>query len=106
VQQLSLLRGSKGLVVSFSERVSIPADVLIRELDGESVVLNLDSERYFGLDEVGTRMVTCLSEANSIQAAYEMLLTEYDVDPDTLRQDLQTLIEDLLAHGLVEIKQD
>jgi hypothetical protein len=104
VQQLSLLRGSKGLVVSFSERVAIPTDVLIRELDGESVALNLDSERYFGLDEVGTRMVMCLSEADSIQTAYEMLLAEYDVDPDTLRQDLQTLIEDLLAHGLVEIK--
>ncbi len=92
------------MVVSFSERVAIPTDVLIRELDGESVALNLDSERYFGLDEVGTRMVMCLSEADSIQTAYEMLLAEYDVDPDTLRQDLQTLIEDLLAHGLVEIK--
>ncbi len=90
-------------MISFSARVAIPTGVLIRELDGESVLLNLESERYFGLDEVGTRMVLCLSEAVSIQAAYETLLAEYDVDPGTLQQDLQTLIQDLLAHGLVEV---
>ncbi len=103
MQRSSLLQGGKSLVISFSARVAIPTGVLIRELDGESVLLNLESERYFGLDEVGTRMVVCLSEAISIQAAYETLLAEYDVDPETLQQDLQTLIQDLLAHGLVEV---
>ncbi|MDW8199674.1 MAG: PqqD family protein [Cyanobacteriota bacterium SKYGB_h_bin112] len=91
------------MVISFAGRVKIPSDVLIRELDGESVLLNLDSETYFGLDDVGTRMILCLSNAASIQAAYDQLLEEYDVDPETLRDDLQTLIEELQAHGLVEV---
>lgn len=95
--------GGEGLVVAFSGRVKIPNNVLIRELDGESVLLNLDSETYFGLDDVGTRMILCLSDATSIQAAYDQLLEEYDVDPQTLHDDLQTLIEELQAHGLVEV---
>ena len=81
----------------------VPEDVLIRELSRESVILNLDSEQYFGLDEVGTQMLHHLSQSDSIQAAYERLLAEYDVEPAVLRQDLEMLIEHLLVHHLVKL---
>jgi Coenzyme PQQ synthesis protein D (PqqD) len=84
-------------------RVLVPSDVLIRELDGESVVLNLKSERYFGLDRVGTRMWTALSMSESIQEAYELLLNEYEVDAERLRLDLQNFVEQMVEHGLVEV---
>jgi hypothetical protein len=84
-------------------RLVVPADVMMQELEGESVFLNLNSERYFGLDEVGTRMWTVLSHAESIQAAYDTLLAEYDVEPEKLRAALVALIDKLLEHGLVEV---
>ena len=90
--------------ISFADRVRVPDDVLISKLQDESVILNLNSERYFGLDNVGTRMLTVLSTANSIEAAYELLLTEYDVDPQQLRQDLISLIENLLQQGLLTVE--
>ncbi|OLP15692.1 hypothetical protein BST81_25010 [Leptolyngbya sp. 'hensonii'] len=89
--------------ITFTEGTRVPPDVLVRELDGESVILNLNTERYFGLNEMGTRMWSALTQSTSIQAAYETLLTEYDVDADLLRQDLQHLVEQLIEHGLVEI---
>ena len=82
----------------------VPDDVLISNLQEESVILNLNSERYFGLDDVGTRMLTVLATSSSIEAAYESLLTEYDVDPHRLRQDLISLIENLLQQGLLTIE--
>lgn len=91
------------MTLSFAMRVVVPADVLVRELDGESVILNLKSERYFGLDEVGTRIWAALSMSESIQSAYEMLLSEYDVDGEQLRRDMQDLVEKMVEHGLVEI---
>jgi hypothetical protein len=91
------------VTVSFDQRISVPADVLVQELEGESVLLNLKSECYFGLDEVGTRMWAVLSNSASIQQAYEALLAEYDVEPDVLRRDLLNLIDKLIEHGLVEI---
>ena len=90
--------------ISFSDRVRVPDDVLISNLQEESVILNLNSERYFGLDNVGTRMLSVLSESKSIEAAYESLLAEYDVDPQVLRQDLTSLIENLIGQGLVTIE--
>ena len=92
--------------VSFAQSVSVPTGVLFRELDGEAVLLNLDSEAYLGLDEVGTRMWAVLTTSDSVQAAYETLLAEYDVAPDVLHRDIAKLVRELAAHGLLELSND
>lgn len=89
--------------ISFSDRVRVPDDVLISHLQEESVILNLDSERYFGLDDVGTRMLAVLTAADSIEAAYESLVEEYKVDRQVLREDLVALVESLLKQGIVKV---
>ena len=89
--------------ISFSDRVRIPDDVLISRLQEESVILNLDSERYFGLDDVGTRILTVLTSSESIGAAYESLREEYDIDDGVLRDDLLALVESLAQQGIVEV---
>jgi Coenzyme PQQ synthesis protein D (PqqD) len=92
------------MAISFSDRVTVPDGVLISNLQEESVILNLDSERYYGLDDVGTRMLSVLSTSNSIEAAYQLLLEEYDVDGEVLRRDLLSLVEQLVAQGLINIE--
>ncbi|HET9712014.1 MAG TPA: PqqD family protein [Pyrinomonadaceae bacterium] len=91
--------------ISFSDRVKIPDDVLISKLQEESVILNLDSERYFGLDDVGTRILSVLTTSDSIEAAYQTLASEYDVDRHALRLDLAELVENLLTHGVLQISR-
>lgn len=91
--------------ISFSARLKRPSDVLISQLQQDSVFLNLESERYFGLDDVGTRFFSVLTSSDSIEAAYDKLSQEYDVDPQSLRQDLLDLVESLVSHGLVEVNQ-
>jgi hypothetical protein len=90
-------------MINFTCRVTVPETVLFRELDGESVLLNLDTESYLGLNEVGTRMWSVLTTSPTIQAAYDELQTEYDVAPDVLRQDMENLLGQMLEHGLVQI---
>jgi hypothetical protein len=94
------------MAISFADRVKVPDEVLISGLQGESVILNLNTERYFGLDEVGTRMLSVLNEAESIQAAFETLREEYDVEDEILRQDLISIIEQLVEQGVVEITRE
>jgi hypothetical protein len=89
------------MTISFSDRVAVPDGVLISHLQEESVILNLESERYFGLDDVGTRFLTVLTSSESIEAAYETLREEYDVDPRALRDDLRELVENLVNQGLL-----
>jgi hypothetical protein len=89
--------------VPFSERVNIAPDVLFRLVGGEAVLLNLKTELYLGLDLPGTRMWTVLNEAPSIQVAYDVLLEEYEVEPERLRQDMEELLDQLLEQGLIEV---
>jgi len=89
--------------VSFEDRVKLPDDVLISSLQEESVILNLDTERYFGLDDVGTRMLSVLTTSASIEEAYNLLREEYEVDDDVLKQDLLALVDQLVDQGLIEI---
>ena len=90
-------------MVSLKDRVTVPAHVLIRFLDNESVLLNIETERYFGLDETGTRMWQLVTEAPKIEVAYQQLLDEYDVEAGLLRANLTELLERLVENGLLEI---
>jgi hypothetical protein len=94
-------RVSPRSMISFADRATIPSNVLIRFLDQESVLLNLNSERYFGLDSVGTRMWQLLTAAPTIDAAYCQLIEEFDVDSKSLRSDLSHLLDHLIENGLI-----
>ncbi len=91
------------MTLSFEKRVLVPENILFRELEGESVILNIDSESYLGLDDVGTRMWAALTVSDSIQAAFETLQHEYDVKSDVLRTDIIDLLEKLIENGLVRV---
>src|SRR5262249_42250553 len=92
------------MLIPFEKKVLVSADVLMEELDAESVFLNLRLGIYLGLNESGTCMWKSLTNSPSIQSAFERLLAEYDVEADCLRKDIQALVEKLLEHGLVEIE--
>lgn len=85
------------------ERAAVPAHVLVRLLDRESVLLNLDTEQYFGLDETGTRMWQLLTTLPNIDAAFQELLAEFDVEPELLRSNLTELLGRLVDSGLLEV---
>jgi hypothetical protein len=87
----------------FSSRVTTAPDVLFNITGDEAVILNLKSELFLGLNPVGTRIWTVLLGAPSIQAAYESLLTVFDVAPERLRQDMDEILDQLLEHGLIEL---
>jgi hypothetical protein len=91
------------VAVDFQKKAVVPEQVLFRELEGESVLLNIKTETYFGLDDVGTRMWHALTEHDSIQSAYETLMEEFDVEPDPLHSDLTELLENLRQHQLIEM---
>jgi predicted transcriptional regulator len=91
------------MTVSFKAKISVPKQVLVRTFQDESVLLNLESECYHGLDDMGTSMWKALIESENIQAAYESLLSEYEVDEVTLQKDLGAFIETLVERGLVEV---
>ena len=89
--------------ISLESRVVVNDDVVSRELEGEAVILNLESRTYFGLDPVGTRIWSVLQEDGSLRRAFEVVLQEYDVAPERLESDILRLVKQLCAKGLVSL---
>jgi hypothetical protein len=91
--------------IAFSSNVSVPDDVMTRQVGDETVLLDLKSAKYLGLDDVSTRIWQVLTGGSSIQSAYEALVAEFDVDPEQLRKDLDDFVQELLDLGLVKLNE-
>lgn len=78
----------------------IPMWVLRREVDRQMVLLDLKSEQYFGLNEVGANIITRVTE-QPLKEALAELVNDYEVDPQILLRDIGNLIDDLMREGLL-----
>lgn len=90
-------------MVTFTDRAATPPHVLVRLVERESVLLNLETEKYFGLDETGTRMWQLIMASPTIDAAYRELLAEFDVEPEILKTNLTELLSRLMENGLIQV---
>jgi len=73
------------------------------ELEGETVILDLDAGIYSGLDAVGTRIWQLLEREQTVAALCAVLLEEYEVSVEQCRQDLLVFLKDLAAQNLIEV---
>ena len=74
----------------------------MQELDGEAVLLDLNSEVYFGLDKTGCEFWKVLGAETSVENTWRMLCDRFDASPDTLATDLEAFILELLKLGLLQ----
>jgi Coenzyme PQQ synthesis protein D (PqqD) len=86
-----------------SARVSVPQHVVYRNFPAETVVLNLDTGKYHGLNPSAGRMLEALEQASSVRAAANALAQSYEQPLATIEHDLCELCEALRERGLIEI---
>ncbi len=90
--------------MDLNKTISISPDVISQEVSGETVLLDLQSENYLGLDEVGTRIWQLIKETRELQVIYDTLLHEYQVPEARLQNDLQVLLGEIAALGLIKLE--
>lgn len=87
--------------MTLSHNYTLSDDVVAREVGDETMLLDLASGTYFGLNPVGGLFWKMLEEGRALAEARAALLEEFDVDEATLDQDLSALLTDLVEKGLV-----
>jgi hypothetical protein len=81
--------------------MQLSPDVVFRDLEGEAVILDLASGRYFGLNAVGTRIWALLDAGTPIDRIVGTIAAEYEADPEQVARDVNALIDELVSRGLV-----
>jgi hypothetical protein len=84
-------------------RVRLPQHVVHRSFVAETVVLNLRTGKYHGLNPTAGKMLETLDAAPTAGAAVPELAREYGVEPAQVESDLLALCQGLLERGLIEI---
>lgn len=86
--------------ITLDSTVTVSPHAVFREMDGEAVILDLESGTYFGLNTVGTRMWQLIEEHVRLRPVVEALEREYDAAPDVLERDLIELVSRLVDRRL------
>jgi lipoate-protein ligase B len=86
-------------------RVRLAEDVLMQKVGDDAILLNLNTENYFTLDEVGTRIINTLQESDSVKQAIGKLVGIYEVDESKLTSDAIRLVEECEQHGLLQVTE-
>jgi hypothetical protein len=84
--------------------VRVPKHVVYRSFESETVLLNLQTGQYHGLNRSGGRMLELLEETGGgVREAIERLAEEYGEDPADIEDGLASFCAALAARGLVEV---
>ena len=84
----------------------LPEHVVHRSFVVETVVLNLETGKYHGLNPTAGRMLDVLNEAPSVRDAATTIAQEYGEEQATVEADLAVFCRDLLDRKLMEIVDD
>jgi len=83
-------------------RVQPAPDARTQEFDGEVVLVDLKRGEYFGLDGVGALVWTKLQARATLDEMVTAVTAAYDVDADTCRADLVSLLDQLRHANLIK----
>lgn len=91
--------------LSNSSVVGVSSNQISSGLENETIVLELQSGAYYGLNEISTRIWELLQQPVSIECLRDTVLEEYDVSADICERDLYQFLSKLLDVGLIEVKE-
>ncbi|MBI5351807.1 MAG: PqqD family protein [Chloroflexi bacterium] len=92
-------------MITLDASLHIPANISFSVVGQDAFLLNTITNKYFALEDVGTRMWELLKEGNPLRECVRILADEYEVTPGQLEQDILELMQRLLENGLVELDQ-
>ena len=90
--------------MNLTDKVTIPEQVMARQVGEETVILDLVSGTYFGLDPVGARIWQLLGEGRTLAEVCESMLAEYEVSRDEIERDVNELLAALVDKSLIKVE--
>ena len=83
-------------------RISVPENIVFRHFAAETVILNLATGRYHGLNPTGGAMLEALQRQGSVRASVPEIAERFGQSEERIEQDMLTLCRDLAERGLIE----
>jgi len=76
-------------------------EALVATLSDGAVLLNLQTKRYFSLNETGTRIWEQVQEGADAESIVGTMIREYEVDEATARREVRRILDELMEAQLI-----
>ena len=93
-------------MISRGSTVVVAKDQVSSDLGEEVAILNLKAGVYYGLDAVGARIWSLIQEPRKVDEIRDVLLEEYEVEPERCERDLFALLQRLASEGLIQVEDE
>jgi hypothetical protein len=101
---LSVANDSGKLTGLLEARVRVPASVVYKNFVKETVILNLETGQYHGVNPTGGQMIAVLEQSPTVREAAARLAAEFGVDAYEIQRDLCEFCDALVERGLLAIE--
>lgn len=91
-------------LINLNSIITQSDDQVSAEIEEEAVMMSIEQGKYYGLDEIGTRIWKLIEQPQSVSKLLETLLSEYDVDNKTCEKDVLSLLNGLLEENMISIQ--
>lgn len=81
-------------------RINQPA-VISEVIDGEAIIVNLDTGAYFSLRDTGCTIWSLIEEGASLSQVVEQMVRQYDGGADVIEAGVQAFCAELQAENLI-----
>lgn len=77
------------------------SDILSTEVNGETVLLSLERQRYFGMRTTSQRVWQLLEAPRTLAQICDQLVSEYDIEPRACEREAEVFMRDLWQQQLI-----
>jgi len=88
-------------MINDKQKLQINPDIILQEVDDQTILLNPDTGHIFGLDRVSTRVWELLEQKSDLTSVKKQMLLDFDVEENQLTKDLNVYFGQLLELDLV-----
>jgi len=88
-------------MVDYRQKLSFAPDVVVQVINDEALILKLQDEEVFSLNETGARVAQLIDEGRSLDAVIDTLTAEYETSREDIEREVNDLVQALMSKGLV-----
>lgn len=92
--------------VSMSSSIVVAKEQVSSSLGDEVAILHLRAGKYYGLNAMGARIWSLIQKPRIVEEVRDVLVNEYDVQPERCERDLLALLQELADEGLIELTDE
>lgn len=93
----------KNKIITLDTIVSQKRELDATDMDGEIVMIDIDKGKYYGFNEVGSRIWKLVEKSLTVREIHSILLTEYDVDTKTCEESVVSFLNGLYKEEVISI---